>query len=126
MAFSVDGWEDQAGGHCLPACQHPQQQQTGTLQQHPLQLGLAVGETPALWLCLQRDPSSSWDNYGPTVPKDPCMGQTSHTSSPAPSRGQKEETFPPQPHLSLLEDLCDSHPMMVAYYVGPPLYRLFF
>lgn len=70
MALGVDGREDEAGGHGLLARQHPQQQEAGTLQQQPPQLSLAVGEAPALRLCLQRDPATSWDSHSPTVPRD--------------------------------------------------------
>lgn len=131
VALGVDGREDEAGGHCPPACQHPQQQEAGTLQQQPPQLGPAVGEAPAPRLCLRRDPATSWDSHSPTIPRDstprslghPWVGQASHapcSQDVPPSGGQRGESSPP--HLSLPEGLGDSHPMLVAHHVGPPLY----
>lgn len=70
VALGVDGWEDKVGGHCLPVCQHPQQQQAGTLQQRSPQLGPAVGEAYALWLRLQRDLATSWDSHSSSIPRD--------------------------------------------------------
>lgn len=74
MALGVDGREDEAGRHLPPAREHPQQQEAGTLRQQPLQLGPAVDEAPALWLCLQRDPATSWDSHSPTIPRHSTPG----------------------------------------------------
>lgn len=68
VTLGVHGWEDQVGGHCLPACQQPQHQEAGALQQQPPQLGPAVGEAQGLWLCLQRDLVTSRDSHSSTSP----------------------------------------------------------
>lgn len=70
MALGVDGWEDEAGGHCPPTRQHPQQEEAGTLRHQTLKLIPAIGEAPALQLCLRRDPATSWDSHSSTIPRD--------------------------------------------------------
>lgn len=51
-------------------------------------------------------------------PQDvPHLGEMGRDTPPPP---------PPQPHLSLSEGLCDSHPMLVAHHVGPPLHWVCF
>lgn len=56
------------------------------------------------------------------------MGQTSRATpsqdvSHLGGRGETP-TPPPHPHLSLLDGLGDSHPMLVAHHVSPLLYRV--
>lgn len=111
VALTVDGWEDEVGGHCPLARQHPQQQEAGTLWQQPPQLSPAIGEAPALRLCLRRDPATLWDSHSPTVPRGGTPwslgappGGTDQSCHPlpgcVPSGGQRGDTHPTPPILT--------------------------
>lgn len=86
IALAVDGWEDEAGGHCLPAGQHPQQQEAGALQQPRPQAGPAVREAVAPRLCLQRDLPASRDSPaspGTATPEVGSPGETGQLCCPS-------------------------------------------
>lgn len=121
VALGVHGWEDKVGGHCLPACQHPQQQEAGTLQQQPPQLGPAVAEALALWLCLQKDLATSWDSHRSSIPRDRAWGtpgETGQLCCPLPGCDPALSLTSPSCRVFMTVIPCWSLTMWVLFSVG--------